>query len=121
MSQNAETGRKGYINGYERADEIGALLGAARISKRNNDFMWQDQIIVIKTGPSVVVTRSTLARVMFVVYGERKDAEWKLYQIDPTTFEKLSVQSRSRNHNENYRSVHSTKIREHGSQIPIST
>lgn len=108
MPQNSETGRQGRENGYNNADEIGALLGATRISNNSNEFRWDDEIIVIKTGSSAVVTRAMLTRVTAIVYGERKNTEWRLYKINPKVFEKLSVQSRSRNHNENYRLVRHT-------------
>ena len=120
MPQNSETGRQGRENGYNNADEIGALLGATRISNNSNEFRWDDKVVVIKSGSSAVVTRAMLIRVAAIVYGERKNAEWRLYEIDPVEFENLSVQSRSRNHDENYRLVRRTQIREHGRQIYIT-
>ena len=118
MPQNSETGRQGLENGYNNADEIGALLGAARIANNSNEFRWEGKIVVIKTGSSAVVTRATLGRVAAIVYGEETDDGWVLYEIDPTVFEELSIQSRSRNHDERYRLVRRTQIREHGRQIP---
>ena len=120
MPQNSETGRQGRENGYNKADEIGALLGATRISNNSNEFRWDDKVIVIKTGSSAVVTRAMLTRVAAIVYGVWTNAEWSLYEINPSVFEKLSVQSRSRNHNERYRLVRRTQIRENGRQVPIS-
>jgi hypothetical protein len=120
MPQNSETGRQGRKNGYSRADQIGALLGATRISNNSNEFRWDDKVVVIKTGSSAVVTRAMLTRVNAIVYGERTNAEWRLYEIDPTVFEKLSIQSRSKNHNEKYRLVRRTQMREHGRQIPLA-
>lgn len=117
MPQNTATGRKGRENGYIRADEIGILLGAVRISYKSNEFCWKNKVVLIKTGPSAVVTRATLAKVESIIYGERVDVEWRLYQIDPDEFERLSVQSRSRSHNENYRSVSRKQMRYHGRRI----
>lgn len=119
MPQNRETGRQGRKNGYNRADKIGELLGATRISNNSNEFRWNDKVVVIKTGSSAVVTRAMLDRVAAIVYGEWINAEWKLYKIEPTVFEGLSIQSHSRNHNENYRLVRRKQIRENGNQISI--
>ena len=119
MPQNLKTGRQGRENGYKNANEIGALLGAARIFSNSNEFRWNNKVVVIKTGSSAVVTRAMLARVTAIVYGKKKNSEWKLYEIDPKEFEKLSIQSSSRNHNENYRLVRRTQIREHGREIHI--
>jgi hypothetical protein len=117
MPQNTETGQQGLENGYSNADQIGALLGATRVSNNSNEFRWKGMVVVIKTGASAVVTRATLARVAFVVYGEKTAEGWTLYKIDPATFDHLSVQSQSRNHNENYRLVRRSKIRNNGTVI----
>lgn len=116
MPQNAETGQQGYRNGYNYADEIGVMLKATRKNKTSNEFTRQDgKSLLIKTGsPAVVATRATLGRIDFIIYGDRSDGSWVLYEICPKKFEDLSGQSRSRNHNENYRSVSRTLIREHG-------
>jgi hypothetical protein len=119
MPQNWETGRLGRENGYKRADEIGALLGAARLSNKSNEFQWDARIVVIKTGSSAVVTRATLRRVAAIVYGEKTGGGWRLYEMTPTKFAELSVQSHSRNHDENYRLVRRTQIREHGGEISV--
>jgi hypothetical protein len=117
MPQNADTGRQGFENGYRRADEIGALLGADRINNNSNDFIWNERTVVIKTGPSVIATRATLSRVAAIIYGKATSRGWDLYEIDPTTFEQLSVQSPSSGHNERYRLVTRKQIREHGRRI----
>jgi hypothetical protein len=119
MPQNSVTGRQGRDNGYSKADEIGTVLGAARLSSKSNEFRWDGRIVVIKTGSSAVVTRAILGKVAAIVYGEETDGGWILYEIAPTIFEELSVQSRSRNHDEKYRLVRRTQIREHGRQIPV--
>ena len=119
MPQNAETGRQGLVNGYGNADQIGKLLGAVRVANNRNDFLWKDRIVVIKTGPSAVVTRATLARVSAVVYGEETANGWLLYEIDPATFEALAVTSQSSGHNENYRLVRRSQIRNQGQVIRI--
>jgi hypothetical protein len=119
MPQTSETGRQGRENGYNRADAIGALLGAARLAKNSNEFEWGGRIVLIKTGPSAVVTRATLSRVAAIVYGEETNDGWILYEIAPTIFEALSVQSCSRKHGENYRLVRRTQIREHGRKIRV--
>jgi len=119
MPQNLETGRLGRENGYKRADEIGALLGAARLSNKSNEFQWDGRIVVIKTGSSAVVTRATLRRVAAIVYGEKTGGGWRLYEMTPAKFAELSVQSHSRNHDENYQLVRRTQIREHGGEIPV--
>ncbi len=120
MPQNAETGRQGRENGYRNADEIGTLIGAARISNKSNVFRWNRKLVVIKTGSSAIVTRPLLAKVEAIIYGEWKHDEWHLYEIGTKVFEKLSKESQSRKHNEEYRLVRRSQIREHGSQIPIS-
>jgi ribosomal protein L25 (general stress protein Ctc) len=120
MPQNAVTGRQGLVNGYNNADQIGVLLGAVRLANNSNEFRWQGRVVVIKTGSSVVVTRATLGRVAAVIYGEETDNGWILYELDPATFEQLSVQSRSRIHNENYRLVRRTQIRDHGRSIVVA-
>ena len=117
MPQNSETGRKGFENGYKGADEIGTLLGAARISYRSNEFRWKDNLVVIKTGPSVVVTRAILSRVKSIIYGEWKNNKWNLYEIKPDIFEMLSVRSLSKKHNEKYRHVGQQKIKGSGQYI----
>lgn len=114
MAQTSETGRKGCENGYKRADEIGILLSAVRLSKKSNEFRWGDRIVVIKTGPSAVVTRASLGRVAAIVYGEKNDDDWFLYEISPIKFEGLSRPSRSARHSDNYRLVSGTRIREQG-------
>jgi len=119
MPQNADTGRQGRENGYRRADEIGALLGAARTSTNSNDFRWEGRTVVIKTGSSVVVTRATLSRITAIIHGARTYNGWVLYEIDPITFEQLSVQSRSSKHNQNYRLVRQRQIRDHGHRIAV--
>ncbi len=119
MPQNADTGRQGHENGYNNADQIGELLDAVRVTRISNEFRWNGRIVVIKTGPSAVVTRATLARVAAVVYGDETNTGWALYEIDPETFEQLSVRSQSSNHNENYRLVRRSQIREHGGQIIV--
>ena len=119
MPQNSETGRKGRENGYNRANQIGALIGAARLTNSSNEFRWNDRNVVIKTGSSAVVTRAMLARVAAIVYGEETDDGWILYEVAPTIFEELSIQSRSKNHDEKYRLVRRTQIRKHGRQIPV--
>ena len=119
MPQDSETGRQGCASGYSRADKIGALLGAERLAKNSNEFRWDSRIVVIKTGSSAVVTRATLGRVAAIVYGEETNDGWILYEIAPTLFEALSIQSRSRNHDENYRLVRRTQIRDHGRQVTI--
>lgn len=119
MPQNSETGRQGYETGYKNADEIGALLGAIRLSNDSNEFRWNGRIVVIKTGSSAVVTRATLGRVTAIVYGEETDNGWTLYEIAAKIFEKLSVQSHSRKHDENYRLVRRKQIRETGRRIPV--
>lgn len=117
MPQDSDTGRQGFENGYRRADEIGALLGAVPISRASNEFRWGERIVVIKTGSSIVVTRATLDRVAAIIYGKRTQKGWDLYEIDPTTFERLSVQSQSSKHDQNYRLVRQTQIRTHGHRI----
>jgi hypothetical protein len=119
MPQNSETGRQGYETGYNNADEIGALLGAVRLSNSSNEFRWNARIVVIKTGSSAVVTRATLDRVTAIIYGEETGDGWTLYEITPKVFEELSVQSRSRNHDENYRLVRRKQIRQTGRRIPV--
>jgi hypothetical protein len=119
MPQNADTGRQGLENGYRRADEIGAVLGAVRINRNSNEFRWEERIVVIKTGPSIIVTRATLRRVTAIIYGKESRNGWELYEIDPTTFELLSVQSQSSGHNENYRLVRQTQIRGHGRRVVV--
>jgi hypothetical protein len=119
MPQNADTGRQGLWNGYSNADQIGDLLGAVRVASNSNKFRWNDRIVVIKTGSSAVVTHATLAKVAAVVYGDETNTGWVLYEIDPETFEQLSVRSQSNNHNEDYRLVRRSQIREHGQQIIV--
>ncbi len=119
MPQNAESGCQGLEHGYRNADLIGALLGATRIANNSNEFRWKGRTVVIKTGSSVVVTRATLARVATVVYGEETASGWVLYEIDPATFEGLSVTSQSSKHNENYRLVRRTQIRDNGRVISV--
>ena len=119
MPQNPETGRQGLENGYNNADAIGSPLGAVRLANNSNEFRWRGRVVVVKTGSSAVVTRATLARVAVIVYGEQTAAGWELYEIDPATFERLSVASRSRKHNENYRLVRRTQIRDNGRRIAV--
>ncbi len=116
MPQDDDSGRRGRLNGYRNADLIGEQLGAVRISQRSNEFQWNDRIILIKTGSSAIVTRATLERVQAVIYGVAVDG-WTLYEIDPETFEELSVASASRNHDETYRRVRRTQIRENGRRL----
>lgn len=84
MPQNSDTGRRGLENGYRRADEIGALLGAVRINRSSNEFRWEDRIVLIKTGPSIIVTRATLRRVTAIICGKETRSGWELYEIEPT-------------------------------------
>lgn len=119
MPQSTETGRQGYKNGYGNADQIGALLGAKRISKNSNEFLWNGKVVVIKTGQSAVVTRAMLAKVGAVVYGEKMGDGWVLYEIDPAAFERLSVRSQSNNHDENYRLVRRSQIKDNGTIINV--
>ena len=119
MPQNHKTGREGLENGYSRANQIGALIGAERLSNSSNEFRWNGRIVVIKTGSSAVVTRAMLNRVAAVVYGEKKDGDWILYKITSQKFEVLSDQAQSKNHAEKYRRVHRTQIRKYGQKIPI--
>jgi hypothetical protein len=84
MPQNADTGPQGLENGYRRANEIGALLGAARISNNSNDFRWEGRTVVIKTGSSVVVTPATLRRAAAIIYGKETRNGWELYEIHVT-------------------------------------
>lgn len=64
MPQDSETGRQGIENGYNHADEIGALLNARRVSNNSNEFDWKGSRVVIKTGSSAVVTRALLIELM---------------------------------------------------------
>jgi hypothetical protein len=114
MPQNSDTGRAGYENGYGAADEIGKLLGAERIGSKSNEFVLGQTKILIKTGSSAVVTRATLARIDFIIYGFKTSDGWQLYKIDPETFEKHSSQSQSGNHDESYRLVRKKQIKEYG-------
>jgi len=82
-----------------------------------NDFRWGGKLVVIKTGSSAGVTRTTLGRVAAIVYGEETADRWILYEFAPSKFEELSVQSKSRNHDENYRLVRLAQVWEHGRQI----
>lgn len=120
MPQNADTGRRGLENGYRKADEIGALLGAVRINRSSNEFRWENRIVLIKTGPSIVAIRDTLRRVTAIICGKETRNGWELYEMDPTTFEQLSVQSQSSGHNENYRLVRQGQIRDHGRRIAVA-
>jgi hypothetical protein len=96
------------------------MLGARRISYKSNEFQWGNKRVVIKTGSATVVTRAMISRVSSIVYGEWKIDGWNLYEIDTDVFEKLSIQSRSRNHNENYRFVRGKQIKENGRHINVA-
>ena len=117
MPQDAESGRQGLKKGYARADKIGGILGAERLSKTSNEFLWGNRRIVIKTGPNPVVTRNMLERVEAIIFGEEDDQEWVLYEIDPVTFERISEPSRSSGHDESYRQVSKSKLYSHGRVI----
>ena len=119
MPQNVETGRQGYENGYGNADEIGSLLGASRVERNANIFKWNGRHIVIKSGPSAVVTLATLERVKAVVYGVRMGTVWELYEIARETFKGCSGKSKSKRHGDNYRLMSRGKIREHGKVIDL--
>jgi len=100
-----------------RANQIGALLDAVRLGNNSNEFPWNDRVVVTKTGPYVATTRATLARVAVVIYGVSRNDGWLLYEIDPTTFEQLSVPSQSGSHTENYRLVGRRDIIDNGERI----
>jgi hypothetical protein len=117
MGQTRETGDEGRKNGYRRADEIAALIGAVRVSPISNEFESAGRRIVIKTGPSAVITEATLSRVEAVFYGEYRDGGWAVYELDPQSYRGLSVPSRSTNHDESYRQVRKTQIRQFGRKV----
>jgi hypothetical protein len=121
MPQDRESGERGRRHGYSRADMIAELIGAVRLSTKSNEFEWKGSHIAIKTGSSPVVTRNMLGRADAIVYGHEHRGGWVVYSISPEIFERLSVQSRSSQHNENYRQVRGGLIREHGTRIhPLS-
>jgi hypothetical protein len=117
MAQTTETGRQGVVNGYNNADGIAALIGAVRVSHGTNDFRLGERLIVIKTGSSTVITESTLSRVDAIYYGEYRDGGWAVYEIAPQTYHALSAPSRSPKHDERYRLVRRTQIRQHGKRV----
>ena len=119
MPQDSETGRQGYENGYERANHIGSLIGATRIGRASNEFTWRERRVAIKTGPSVVLTRSTLSRIDAIVYGYQEQGVWTLYEMAPRRFEELSVSSQSRKHTDDYRLVRRAQFLEHGRELPV--
>jgi hypothetical protein len=119
MPQNAQTGRDGRDRGYADADAVANTIGAQRIGPNSNEFMLRNRRISIKTGgPAVVVTRATLGRVDSVLVGENPGGLWDLYEVDPPTFEQNSVQSLSSGHDDNYRSVPLTLVRNIGTAFP---
>jgi hypothetical protein len=117
MPQDSESGIRGVANGYKNANEIATLIGAARRSKSANLFGLGEERVVIKTGSSAVVTLTTLANVDAVVYGFQQYGHWEVYRIAPAAFETVSVASRSKGHDDRYRSVRKTLIRDNGSRI----
>ena len=117
MPQDSETGRQGLENGYNHAGVIAELLNAKRVSNNSNEFDWAGSRVVIKTGSSAVVTRAILDRVDVVVYGEETDEGWAIYRVEPRVFNENSIQSQSKNHNENYRLVRRSQIRKIGEPI----
>jgi hypothetical protein len=117
MGQTIESGRRGAASGLINADEIAAIIGATRIKPYINVFQLGERLIVIKTGPSAVITEATLSRVDAVFYGEQTDGGWMIYEINPQTYQGLSVPSRSRKHDERYRQVRKTQIRQHGHRV----
>ena len=117
MPQDRETGRKGAEKGYSNADVIGALIRAERIGKNSNEFLWGDRRVVIKSGPSAVVTEATLSRVDAVIFGEQQGGGWVVYEVDPQTYQQASVASKSPSHDDSYRQVSKVQIRQIGRQV----
>ncbi len=101
MPQDRESGRRANIYGKKIASLVAEKLGAKKIKKNSNEFLYEDNKITIRcaryaTG-DVGVSYAMLNRVDSIYAAlEQKDGSYDIYLLNPEIYEKHMRDSKNK-------------------------